>query len=775
MSGRFRFLCLLPLLMPGALAAGTAEALAFADGLYRRGLHAQAATEYQSWLKDVPEADGEAADVRFRLADCLEKTGRHDAARELYRGIASVCKGERRAAAQLRLAASWLETGDAKAALPALEALVTATTASQDLRDAAAYRLGLCYEALNRPADARTLYGLLVPRGGEYAGFARLRLAAIAAGAGRHDEALTLYRAIADDAGADAAHRREAALVGGALAYRAGDYGAATALYARLDDKDLADAGALTGAAWAALRANQPEKARAWLAADRLRDPKDDDARLFLDGSVAAALNGDAEAEKAYAALLKDFPNSEYAAPAAYAWLLIRHRAGDPKAFLETYKAVAGVLPADSAAALQALRLDAAVQVRDTAQARAAASALVASGTPAQAADATYRLGWLAQQQEDWAAAGDAYLRAATAWPGAPCVPAASYAAAVAFRRANNPDRAAQALSLALTSGDPAVIAQALLLRARDELAERNTAAAAATLDEYLGRFPDGAAADEARYLRGMLFFNAQDWTAAERLLGQAAAAPALPHDRRTDAAVRRAQALHALGRTEEAAAVLQPLLGLKDAALLDPAYLNWLAEFQMARGAYAEAEAAARTLLSSAKGPDDAVLANWMIGRAAEAQGQDATALAAYTTAREASAGRETAYGASVALGLGRLAVRRGDLAAARQAYAEAAAIRGDTPEARRVRAEAFAGLVTACRANDPDATLRAAMNLIIFYDDPVLVPAAFRDAVAVLRALGRPEEAKTLIAEWKARYPETVPEDIDGGEEKVQAAEDL
>lgn len=775
MIGRFGFFAWVPLLMPGFLAAGTPEALAFADGLYRRGLHAQAAAEYEAWLKDVPEADGGPADVRFRLADCLEKTGRHEAARELYRAIATVCTGERRAAAQLRLAASWLETGDAQAALPALEALVTAPSASQELRDAAAYRLGLCYEALKRPADAKTLYGLLVPRGGEYSGFARLRLAAIAAGAGQTDEALALWQALAGDTAASAEHRREAALVGGATAYRAGEYAAAADLYAKLDDRDLGEAGALDSAAWAALRAGRPEKARAWLAAARLRNPQDDAARLYLSGSVEAALNGDAEAEKAYAAVLRDFPNSPYAAPAAQEWLLIRHRAGDPKAFLETYRAVAGVLPEASAAALQPLRLDAAVQVRDAAQAKAAAAALVAGGTPAQAADATYRLGWLAQQQEDWPAAGEAYYRAATAWPGAPCVPAAAYAAAVAFRRAGNPDRAAQALALALTSGDPKIVAQALLLRAQDELAERDTAAASATLDEYLARYPDGEAADEARYLRGLLFFNAQDWTAAERLLGQAAAAPGLPHGRRTDAAVRRAQALHALGRTEEAAAVLQPLLGLKDAALLDPAYLNWLAEFQLARGAYAEAEAAARALAANAKGADDTVLANCLIGRAAEAQGQEATALAAYTTARDAAAGRETAYSAAVALGIGRLSLRRGDTAAAREAYTQAAAVRGDSAELRRVRAEAFAGIAAVCRGSDPEATLRACMNLIIFYDDPVLVPAAFRDAVAVLRAQNRSEEAATLAREWKARYPETFPEDADGREEDVSTAENL
>ena len=46
--------------------------------------------------------------------------------------------------------------------------------------------------------------------------------------------------------------------------------------------------------------------------------------------------------------------------------------------------------------------------------------------------------------------------------------------------------------------------------------------------------------------------------------------------------------------------------------------------------------------------------------------------------------------------------------------------------------------------------------MGLIIFFDDPVLVPAAFRRAIARLEAQGRADEAETLRAELKQRYPD-------------------
>ena len=55
-----------------------------------------------------------------------------------------------------------------------------------------------------------------------------------------------------------------------------------------------------------------------------------------------------------------------------------------------------------------------------------------------------------------------------------------------------------------------------------------------------------------------------------------------------------------------------------------------------------------------------------------------------------------------------------------------------------------------------EKDAALRAYMNLIIFYDDPALVPEAFRGAIGLLEAAGRTREAETLRAECRQRYGE-------------------
>lgn len=742
-----------------AMAAG--DRLVFADGLWRRGLHAQAAAEYEALLKEKPEGDA-AADIRFRLAECYEAMGQNDRARALYKEAAEGSEGERRFAAQLRLAAAFLEAGQPKEAQPLLEALATGK-ASQSLRDAAAYRLGVCYEALGRGKDAATLYRLLADKGGDYAAFARLRLADGLGKEGKTKEALALCDALLADATAKDRHTAAGTLAFG-LAYGAQDFAAAAAYARKLGAKPLGESGLLLPAAWAAAKAGSPADARAWLAAEKLRSPTPTEDRLWLEGNVAAALGDDLGACTAYERILSEFPEGKRAAGAAEAMLALRAKAGDPKAFLGHAARVARWLTPEARLTLAPFMLDAAVQVRDRKAAAEAAALLADKGEPRQAAEAAYRLAWLLREMGDPAAAGEAWLAAAERWPDTPTAGRAAYAAAYAFRQANLPDRADAALRLALASGDAAVVPDALLLKARGQLAENDVAGAATTLDEYLTRFPEGPAAAEAAYLRGLVFFNAKDFAAAEARLGQALAfgqtegkGPApLPHARRTDAALRRAQSLHALGQGDEAAALLQPLLGLKDAEALDPAYLRWLADFRLERKEWAEAEAAAKALAARAKVPADRVLAQTLLGRAAEGQGQAATALAAYEAAL-AAAQEPTAHDAVAALGVGRLRAAEGAHDKAREAFA-LAADRADaaTAEGRALRAQALTGQAVACAALGlQDEALRADMALIIFFDDATQVPAAFRRAIANLEAQGRTNEAKTLRDEFAQRYP--------------------
>ncbi len=740
-----------------ALAHGAGDRMALAAGLARRGLTEQAAKEYEAILADAATDPATADDARFGLAGCREALGRGEEARTIYRDLAGRLSGERQAAARIRLAVSLATDADRPdEARTILESLATEAGASREAtRDAALYYLGLCYERLGRDKDAASIYALLAKRGGAYARLAEMQAAAVSARLGDTASALATYRRLLDAPGADAEARGQTAACAFLVAYAAKDYAAAAAFAQTAGAKALGREEALLPAAYAALQAKKPEEARAWLAAAKLARPAPTPERLLFEGSVNEALGDEAGALTAYERVLAEFPGAGQAPTAARAMLAIRSRAGDPAAFLKAWGRVAATLPAEARAELEPLRLDAATQAKDLAQARAAAAWLMENAAPDRAADAGYRLGWLENTLTP-NAGGETWLRTAERWPKTAAAGLAAYAAAYAFTQARQPDRADRALALALASGNDQAVGGALLLKAQNALAENDAATAAPALDEYLARFPDGPAADEAAYLRGIVFFNAQDFQAAERALARALAGKTLDHARRVDAALRRAQCLHALGRGDEAAAALQPLVALKDAATLAPAYLRWLAEFRLARREWGEAEAAARALaMREETAPADRALGQVLLGKAAEGQGQAVTARAAYEAALRLG---PAVTDAEAAAGVGRLAAAAGDAAKAREAFALAAERADpDTDAGRAIAARAYAGLAQACATlGAKEEALRANLSVIIFFDDPVLVPAAFRAAIAALREEGRDTEAKSLQDEFAQRYPE-------------------
>ena len=762
-----RQICLLFIGLSATLAFAADERLTFADGLFRRGLSEQAAAEYEAFLASPGEVERETLnDARFNLASCYEQLGQHEVARRYYREVVDQAEGDRAAAAKFRLAISLLDHGQAAEALPLLETLAVAK-ASAALVDAARYRLALCYEQVARPKDAEALYKFIANRDGEYAAHARLARAGLVAKAGRSEEAEALYREIMD-LESDPARKQEVALAAFSCAYRAEHYSTAATFAQETGEKLLAKHQLLLPAAWASLRANRPDEARVWLAADKTVNANPTAARLILEGAVATAVGDSLGAITAYERLLTEFPTDAQAPSAAETMLSLRARAGDPAAFLKAYARVATMLPERALPALMWYRLDAALQTSDAEHTRAAATWLIEHAPADQAAEASYRLGALEHKEKNYSAAGEIWLRTAETWPTEPCAGRAAFAAACAFRQAEMKDRAEQALALALQSGDPSVVPEALLLRARDSLSEQDVQGASAALDEYLTRFPNGKAMAEVSYLRGLIFFNAQDFQAAVNMLSRALAVDGnsditpLGHARRIDAAMRQAQAHHSLGQDDAAAALLQPLLGMKDAEALAPTYLRWLAEFRLERSEWAEAEAAARALANkSTATAADKVLAQTLIGRAAKGRGQTATALAAYEAALKLST-EKTAYDAEAAVGLGELRLAEGAYDKAREAFLIAIDRASmDSAEGRHYRARGYSGLAAACRALALNAeALRANMSLIIFFDDKDRVTVAFREAIALLEAEGRTREAERLRKECAERYGDATQE---------------
>jgi tetratricopeptide (TPR) repeat protein len=137
---------------------------------------------------------------------------------------------------------------------------------------------------------------------------------------------------------------------------------------------------------------------------------------------------------------------------------------------------------------------------------------------------------------------------------------------------------------------------------------------------------------------------------------------------------LRRAQALHALKRGDEAAELLQPIIEMKDAEVLDPAYLYWLAEFRLGRKEWAMAEHAARLMTTRTEpGSSHRMNAHVLNGRAHEGLGNYDSALVSYLAAREIKISPPTTKTLEAALGAGRMYRHSGENQKALEAFLDA------------------------------------------------------------------------------------------------------
>lgn len=742
-----------------------------AEGLFRRKFYAMAAIEFEALLKETPAETLHAIDFSLRLAECYAKTNRISEAKALYNKISSsAIEGDHRATARLRLAKLFREAGDNEMAIPFLETIVadsgSSKKCSEELQLAARIELAQVYASLQRYDAAIKQYQTLIETSKEHEVLAKMALIRIYNEKKAYATVLDLCTEVMQHPHASAADIQDVAVFGFSIACQEEDYARAVSF---TKNQKKAAFPRLT-VAWVLLKTGDAEYAAEWLADDKAANPKASPERLALEIAICETLKDQVGAITACERLLAEFPNAPECKSAAATMLVIRARQGQPAPFLEAYKRVQErYLSNETKLALAPYRLDAALRTKDVLAARAAATLLEEKGTAEQAADALYRVAWMEQEEEHWSAAGEAYLSVATKWPTASIAGRAAYAAAYAYSRANMADRQALAIQTALNTKDETVIPDALMLRARMELSEKNFPAASRSLDEYLTRFPMAKDAPEANYLRGLIFFQNKDFAPAELALQKACelgteantTCRPLSHDRRIDALLRRAQALHTLNRSNEAAELLQPIIEMKDAEKLDPAYLHWLAEFRLDRKEWEMAGHAAR-LMAERTAPQTALRLNAHVlnGKAHEGLGNHDSALVAYLAACEIKLNPPTIKTTEAALGAGRMYLITGEHLKARESfYTVTKYANQETQQGRQQLAEAFHGIAAACKALKlDDEALRTNMRLIIFFgkDNPY-VEQAYLDAIEILKARGPQDQEKlqSLYEEYQAAYP--------------------
>ncbi|MDO4527478.1 MAG: tetratricopeptide repeat protein, partial [bacterium] len=406
------------------------ERATLAEGLFRRKFYEMAAVEFEVLVKETPADTPLGIDFTLRLAECYAKTNRIAQAKKLYNQVSgSPIVGDHRATARLRLAKLFREAGDNEMAVPFLETVVSDEKCSPDLRLSARIELAQVFVQLQRYQQAIKHYQELITTSKEHEVLAKMALIRIYNEQKAFSTAMDLCEEVMQHPKASAADIEDVAVFGFSVACQEEDYPRAVNF---TKNQNKAAFPRMT-VAWVLLKTGDAEHALEWLSDDKAANPKASPERLSLEIAICEALKDQAGALTACERLLAEFPNAREAKSAAATMLVLRARQGQPAAFLEAYKRVQErYLSNETKLALAPYRLDAALRTKDVLSARAAAALLEEKGSPEQAADALYRVAWMEQEKENWAAAGEAYLDVAEKWPTASIAGRAAYAAAYA-------------------------------------------------------------------------------------------------------------------------------------------------------------------------------------------------------------------------------------------------------------------------------------------------------------------------------------------------------
>jgi TolA-binding protein len=734
----------------------------FADGLLNRGFHDLALPEYRA-LADRKPPPPELDVILYRLGECQRHMKRSVDAEVSYRRLASEMPGSRlRSKAILMRGLIILESGNPGIAAELLESLL-ATNAAAEIVSAAMFHAGEAREQAGSAAAAIAHYQTLrqLQPKHELAAYAGLRLANL-----RSQEktpaasavAMDLYQKLAAEPFNDRVGA-EALFQAASLAFNGGVFETSARLYRQLVDrypKDLRAAESARPAAWSHFRIGRFADALqfAGAAVDEPGQPPEVRTEwLYIKANCERQLDRRADAVKSYDALLAADPRSSYAPAARYERLLALFKDG---AYAQVLKDADGFAnpPPGLVPDLLWLQAESAEAIKDTARAIQFYRLLVQQAPQSSlAADASYRLAYQLQQQKAWAEASRTYLGLVNHWPTNALVPQAFFASGLCLAQAGQSDGALRDWHQLLTRFPRhETVPEALFQKAMEETKLGSDRDAAVTLDQILRDHPGYPRLAEARFWRAQHAYAAKDLGEAERLL-RACLTGHPPDAIEREAGFLLGLVLQALGRDDDAAASFQPLLNAPLGEKFTVDRLNWLAEFQYARKAWPESEAAARSMLLRAPSPEWRQAAFTLLARALQAQQKRDEAIAAHLQALAVEA--RTRYGAESALRLGELLLETGRVQEA-EAQLKDAATRASTPELQHLRAYAYAALGQAAeQRGDREGAVRFHMSVAILFDDPEKVPAALDRAAVLLAELGRDAESRATVAELLERYP--------------------
>lgn len=753
---------ILPLMASAADATTAADFRAeedrrsFADALFSRGLHKQAAIEYQRLLRDFPSPK-DVDVVQFRLGECLRLSGDRVNAILAYKPVTENLSSQWRDAAMFKRATLFLELNQPEAAEELLRILLEAKPKAE-VREMALYYHSATLEAMGQNGPAITELEALLkefPKGpmSDYARLALGRLYNLPGPSRNEARALELLQNIANHP-TQPRLGAEAIFLLASHQYANQQYPAAADGFARLFREypdDLRIAEARFPAAWSYCKGGRAQEAIA--LADTLlaaAPPPAPDVAVelrYVRAQSLFQLSRFEESARAFSEIAAD-PAAQangFAPRAAYQAALCHFKRNAYAACQEAVRPVLenvdtrseGLWLFAEAASLEGTNAwDNAIEGYSRLIAEYPDSGYIP--------DALFRLGSLHQKRGYWLDASVAYHTLAERFPRSELAPRALFASAASLAKAGQGAKALlDWMTFLRDYPDHEAVPEALFQQGTELIRENRYLEALNAFDRLLREHPENPRVAEAWYWRGALLRESNDLPASIDAFRKCLAAN--PSDAvRRDARFALALALQAHEQDAEAAAIFQELLNDPVRERFTSGQLRWLAEYQYRRGQFAEAAQTARHMVGQSD-DDLARQIGWtLVGRAERAANHAAEAEAAFRAACDLPVTSTSAPEATIRLA--QLLLDRGDNENAARYFTRAVTLCA-TPELQPFRIHAYVGLGRAALAQgQKELALRYWMTTAFMYHEPEVLPPIIRESIALAESLGKTEEAESL-----------------------------
>ncbi|MEI6562758.1 MAG: tetratricopeptide repeat protein [bacterium] len=737
------------------------EQLQFADGLYTRGMWETALKEYQAYLGQNPGKPSNDA-VSYRMGECYRSLGRTNEADQTYQRIfEDFPGGEFHYRAGLRRA-ELLEQDGKKEEQAQLLGTMLKGAPPPEMGAACQFALGVALEKRGKLEEAAVAYDAVLSKypGTQLISYAALSLAGLDR-RGDGKRAAVLYGLAAAAPGSPRVGA-EALFQLGDFCFSRKEYDPAAQAYEKLATQYPGDE-----------RVGQSRLQQAWSLynakryADALKVCGEVRAGgtaelgkaqewLYLKANCQRQVMKNEDAVVTYGELLKNYPQGDMAASAAYERALALYKLGR---FQEAIEQARGLMVVDRIKRdVVWLLAESSAAVHDEAGAVQYYRLMVDQyPDSALAGDALYRLAHLLQKKGDWLQAAELFGRLTDDFPKHELAPQAMFAQASCLGTAQKPEQAVAAYARLLEKFPQSrFVEDALYQKAISETYLRRDAHALETWQELLLKFPATKYMADARFWNGVLLEESGKLEESEIAFRRALmATPPPSEDLQQRVRFRLALVLQRRGKSDEAAPLLQGLIASPMRDKFPAELLEWLGDYQLGKREFAKASEVVDLLIAQAKSDNWKQTAWCLKGKALMGQGKNDEARQAFERVTGLNFPGQAM--AEAWLKLGELNLLSGDADKAKRAFEESATMAG-TDLLLPIRVQAYAGIGKALKAQgDHAGAARHFLSVAVLFDDPVLVPECLYEASLEFAAANRADDAGKARKELAERYPDS------------------